>query len=40
MKEELFIKVTVQTYADDIFFVSESEDEITQMFQGLNQFVE
>jgi hypothetical protein len=30
-KEELFVKVTVQAYADDVIFVSENEDGITQI---------
>jgi hypothetical protein len=39
-KKELLVKTTVQAYADDVIFVSESEDGINQMLQILHQFVE
>jgi hypothetical protein len=39
-KEELLVKVTVQTNADDVVFVSESQRGIIQMCQILDQFVE
>jgi hypothetical protein len=38
-KEELLVKVIVQALADDVIFVSESEDGIIQMLQILYQFV-
>jgi hypothetical protein len=30
-KEELFVKITVQAYTDDVIFVSENEDRIIQI---------
>jgi hypothetical protein len=39
-KEQPLVKVTVHAYADDVIFVSENEDGITQMFEILDQFVE
>jgi hypothetical protein len=39
-KEELLIRITVQAYADDLVFVSEREEGITQMLRIQDQFVE
>jgi hypothetical protein len=37
---KVIVKVIVKAYADDVTFISESEDGITQMLQILDQFVE
>jgi hypothetical protein len=39
-KEELLVEVTVEAYADDLVFVSESENGIIQMIQIWDQFVQ
>jgi hypothetical protein len=39
-KKELHVKITVQAYADDVLFVSESDGGITEMLQVLDRLVE